>query len=292
MTTVAPPPPSPTGPPPQMSPGGRTAFRVVLVAAAALLLTAGLVTFGTLAWGISTFRVVTDAATLPAGMRSLVINTGDVPIAIRVTADRDAREPRASLRLVNTTRSGEHRLMVTNEGDQTRIGVEGSPAPMLKWARGGEITVTLPPDQARRLAVHTEQQAGVVLAQADVDELTVRTTYGPVILSGSARRVEVHTVHGEVTSRAPISVIERFSATTSDGDIVVDFKDEAPATVEATSRNGDVVIGVPETGPYLVQAQSRQSAQIRVRETTDRAAAVADITARSENGDVVIEETR
>ena len=51
----------------------------------------------------------------------------------------------------------------------------------------------LPPDLARRLTVTTQQKIGVVLAYADLDQLIARTDDGEIVLSGSARRIEVHT---------------------------------------------------------------------------------------------------
>jgi hypothetical protein len=288
VTTIAPPPPAPASPPPSLSPGGRTAVRAVLVGAAAVVVVGLVGTLGVVAWGLSTFRVITDSRSLPTAMRSLVVDTADVPVAIRITADREAREPRANLRLVNSSRAGEHRLVVTNGPDGTQLSIDGQSSAMFEWARGGELTVTVPPDQARRLTVRTQQDTGVVLAQADLDQLIARTADGAVVLSGAARRIEVHTVDGDVTTRDPISVTERFSATTADGDIAVDFKDAAPRTVEATSRDGDIVVGLPERGPYLVRAQSGASTKVRVPETTNPAAAVAEVIAESDNGDVVV----
>lgn len=290
MTTIAPPPPAPTDPPPQLSPGGRTAIRGVLIAAAVVLVVGSVVALGVAAWGVSTVRVISDTQNLPAGMRSLVIDTGEVPVAIRIASDEQAREPRAALRLVNTASRGEHRLAVDTDGAETRVVLEGRRSPTLPWARGGELTVTLPPGQARRLSVRTQQDAGVVFAQANLDQLVVRTTHGPAILSGSARRIEVHTGDGDVTAHDPISVSERFVANTSDGDIAVDFRDAAPPTVEAVSREGDIMLGLPGRGPYLVQAQSGGATQLRVPETTNPAAAASEVTARTEDGSVVIEE--
>lgn len=287
MTTIAAPPP--VNPPPQLKPGGRTTFRLVLIASATLLVAGTVAALGAAAWAVSNVRVVTDHQGLPSTMRSLVIDTAPIPIAIRITADRETREATADLRLVNTTRSGAHRLQVTTDGDGTRITIAGNPSPMLEWARGGEITIAVPPEQARRLTVRTEQEMGTVIAQADVDQLISRVSDGAIILRGAARRVEAHTVDGAIVSRDPIAVTEEFSATTSDGDITVDFRDAAPRRVDAVSRNGDVVIGLPERGPYLVHAQSEASTQVRVAETTDRAAAAAEVTARSDDGDVVVE---
>ncbi|WP_422745758.1 DUF4097 family beta strand repeat-containing protein [Mycobacterium sp. WMMD1722] len=288
MTAIAPP-PAPPGNPPDLSPGGRKALRGGFIAAAAVIVVASLAALAVTAWGVSTVRVTADSRTLPATVRSLTIDTGDIPIAVRITDDRDAREPRLDLRLVNTTGSGEHHLTVSADGADTRVGVEGRPSPILDWARGGEITVTLPPEQARRMTVRTEQQTGVVLAQTDLDQLIAQTTDGAVILGAAARRIEIQTVDGDVAAHRPISVSERFTATTSDGDIAVDFAD-APRTVEATSRGGDVVLGLPPQGPYLLKTGGDGSVTVQVPETADPAAAVAEVTARSERGDVVIEE--
>ncbi|WP_193048283.1 DUF4097 family beta strand repeat-containing protein [Mycolicibacterium baixiangningiae] len=291
MTTIVPPPPAPIGPPPELSPGRRTALRSALIAAAAVLVVGSVAALAVTAWGLSTVRVLSDSHALPTAMRSLVIDTADIPVAVRITSDPDASEGRANLRLVNTASSGDHRLAVTTAGPETRIVLEGRPSPTFGWARGGEITVTLPPEQARRLSVRTQQETGVVHAQADLDQLTARTTHGAIVLSGSARRVEVQTVDGEVTARDPISVRERFAATTSEGEIIVDFRDAAPRTVEAISRTGDIVLGLPDRGPYLVRAQSGDATQVRVAETSDPAEATSEITARTDTGSVVIEES-
>ncbi|MDV3124662.1 hypothetical protein M1247_07035 [Mycobacterium sp. 21AC1] len=288
MTTIA----APASPPPQQSPGGRTATRTALVIAAAALIAATAATLGFGAWGLSGFRVIADSQNLPAAMRALTIDTGGVPVAIRLTTERDATEARVKLRLVNSGRAGESRLTVSPDGEGTRVSIDGGEAPTMDWGRGGELTVALPPDQARRLSVRTQQDAGVLLADADVDRLTARISKGVAMLRGSARSMEVDVVHGEVTSREPISVTERFTANTADADIVVDFRSTAPATVDATSRDGDVVLGLPEPGPYLVHAGSGESTKVRVSETTSPASAVAQITARSDNGEVVVEDLR
>ncbi|WP_197377677.1 hypothetical protein [Mycolicibacterium baixiangningiae] len=291
MTTLTSPPPAPVDPPPEISPGGRTALRGTLIAVAATLVVGSVAALSVTAWGLSTVRVLSDSHTLPAAMRSLVVDTADIPVAIRIATDPDAREAHATLRLVNTANSGDHRLALTTAGPETRIILEGRPSPTFGWARGGEITVTLPPEQARRLSVRTQQETGVVHAQADLDQLTARTTHGAIVLSGSARRVEVQTVDGEVTARDPISVRERFAATTSEGEIVVDFRDAAPRTVEAISRTGDIVLGLPDRGPYLVRAQSGDATRVQVEETSDPAEATSEITARTDTGSVVIEES-
>jgi hypothetical protein len=293
MTTIAPPPPPPATPPAPVSPGGRTAVRVSLIVAAAVLVVGAVVSLVTVALGISSFRVITDSKPLPTAMRSLVVDTGSVPVAVRITTDRDAREPRADLRMVNSTRAGANPLAVNTDRAETRVTINGEPSAFLQWSRGGEITVVLPPEMARKLTVTTQQENGVVLAQADLDQLIARTDNGAVILGGSARRIEVYTDNGEVVTRDPISVSESFSATTANGEINVDFSDAAPRTVEATSDNGDVVVALPARGPYVVNATTDNGdTVVRVPQATNRETGAAVITARSENGDVVIDELR
>jgi Putative adhesin len=296
VTTIAPPPPAPPATtPPTLSPGGRTAIRVLLIAAAAVLVLGTVGTLGAAAWGLSTFHVITDTEPLPSTMRSLVVDAGELPVAVRITADRAATEPRADMRMINSTRAGSHPLTVTNEAGETRVAISGEPSPYLQWGRAGEINIVLPPDVARRLTVTSQQETGVLMAQADVDQLIARTTNGPVLLSGSARRVEVHSVDGDVITRTAISVTESFSATTANGDIEVDFKDAAPRTLDATTANGDVRIGLPPRGPYVVNANTgdeRGATVVRVPQTTNRTGAAPVITARSETGDVVIDDLR
>lgn len=153
----------------------------------------------------------------------------------------------------------------------------------------------LPPHLARRLTVTTRQDTGVVLAQADLDQLITRIEDGAVVLSGSARRVDVHNVNGDVVTREPIVVSDSFSATTVSGDIMVDFAEAAPRTVDVDSRNGDVVLGLPAQGRYIVDATTgrhRSATVVRVPQTRDRDSAAAVVTARSESGDVVIDDLR
>jgi hypothetical protein len=302
VTTFAPPPPAPVTPPPAgpanqppppLSPGGRTAFRIALIAAAAVLVVGTLVSLGVAAWGLASFRVITDSKPLPAGMRSVVVDTGSVPVAVRITADREVREPRADLRMVNSTRAGANPLAVNTEGGDTRITINGESTPFLDWGRAGEITLVLPPELARRLSVTTQQDNGIVLAQADLDQLIARTDNGEVVLSGSARRIEVYADNGDVFTRHPISVSESFTATTDNGDVRVDLAETAPRTVNATSDNGDVIIALPARGPYAVNASTDNGdTAIRVPQATDREKAAAVVTARSENGDVVIDDLR
>lgn len=293
MTTITAPPPAPPAPPPSLSPGARTALRAALIVAAVALLTTTLVALGAAAWGISTFRVITDSQPLPSAMRSLVVDSGSVPVAIRITTDREARQPRVDLRMVNSTAAGANPLSVTTDGAQARVTINGEPSAFLQWSRGGEITVVLPPELARKLTVTTQQENGVVLAQADLDQLIARTDNGAVVLGGSARRIEAHTDNGDVRTRDPISVSESFSATTGNGEIEVDFAEAAPRTVDVTSNNGDIVIALPTPGSYVVNANSNNGdAEVRVPQATDGENAAAVVTVRSENGDVIVDDLR
>lgn len=292
--TAAAPPPAPATPPPPLSPGGRTAVRVLLILAATALVLGTVAALTTAALGVSTFRVVKDSMPLPRTLTSVVIDTGSVPAAVRITADRAARDPRVDMRMVNSTRAGSDPLAVTADGTTARVTIDAEPSEFLQWGRAGEITLVLPPELARRLTVTTQQETGVVFAQADIDQLYARTVDGAVFLSGSARRIEITNEHGDITTREPIAVSDSFRATTTTGDVNVDFS-EAPKTVDAETEHGDVVISLPPPGPYFVDATTGMehgTTVVRVPQTRDRGSAAAVVTARTETGDVVVEEQR
>jgi DUF4097 and DUF4098 domain-containing protein YvlB len=123
--------------------------------------------------------------------------------------------------------------------------------------------------------------------------LIAHTDTGAVVLSGAARRVEVDNIDGEVVTRDPIRVTESFTANTANGDIKVDFAETAPRTVDATTDNGDVIVALPARGPYVVNANTENGQTVvRVPRTPDREDAAAVVTARSENGDVIIDDLR
>ena len=279
----------PVDPPPHLTSGGRSTVRVLLVLVASAVLAVSLTGLGVAAWGVSNLRVVTDQQALPDDMRTLVVDTASVPVAIRIDPARDTRKAIAQLRLVNTSHSGAHRLVVDNDGTQSRVRIAGNPSPSLKWARGGEITVSVPPEVGRRLTVRTEQRFGAVIVTADLDRLVAHVGDGAIVLRGSARQIDAQTGTGEIVAHEPISVTERFSVTTSSGNITVDFRDAAPRTVEALTRSGDVTVGLPGAGPFLVRAQSGVSAKVRVPETVDPVTAAGEVTARSDSGVVVVE---
>lgn len=290
MTTIAPPPPSPPteSAPPALTPGGRSALRAMFVVAAVVLVAGSLIALSVSAFGLSRFRVIADEQSLPADLRALVIDTAEVPAAVTLTTDRDATEPRVSMRMVNAVRSGDQALAIARDGRTTTVTVSGETAGFMRWSRTGQITVTLPPALARDISITVRQDAGVLLAQADVDELIAYGTDGAVVLSGDARRIDVHNENGSVVTREPISVTESFTAETVDGDVVVDFADAAPRVIEATTNNGDVALELPASGPYLVRADSASAPSVQVPQTTDPKRAVAEVTARADDGTVTL----
>ncbi|MGN7781619.1 DUF4097 family beta strand repeat-containing protein [Mycolicibacterium sp. 22603] len=288
MTTTLTDPPTPA--PPQLSPGGRTAVRAVLVIAGVTILAGTLALLSTGAAGLSAFRLVTDHRSLPAGMRTLTVDTADSPVAVRIIADNHATEPRADVRMLTTDRADRQELTVTDEPGGTVLRVEGQTS-FLALGDPGEVTVTLPPEVGRRLAVTVRQDAGLLMVDADLGELTATATDATVRLRGALKRVDVRTQNGDILARQPISVTESFDARTVDGSVEVRFAD-VPPRIGATTGNGDVSVALPAPGPYLVHAQSANGpSRVRVPETTDAAAAVAQVDAGTENGAVTIETT-
>jgi len=269
-------------------PTRRTMIRTLLVVVALVVTFAGAVGIGGLAWGIGSLRIAAHTQVLPPGMQSLTIDAGATPLVIRLTADRDVREPQVRMRLLRTTQSSETALNVVKNGDIVGLTVAGAPSPVFDFGPPGEITVTLPPDMAHRLSVSTKQQKGMLLAQTELDQLTVRSTEGSVSLDGAARRIEVHTTSGEIRTRQPISVTESFLAESDNGHIAVDFRDAAPRVVQATARDTDIAIDLPPEGPYFVRARAGEKVTVRVPQTDDLADAAAQITARTDDGSVLI----
>ena len=288
MTTPSAPPP-PAAPPPAVSGSARTAIRVVIVAFAvvAMLGTVGLLTAAAI--GVGTTRVISDSRSLPANMRSLTISADDAGAEVRITADPKATQPRADLRLIGSSRV-DNRLQVVTEADGARLSIGEQAAPWFRW-KAGTITVVLPPDLARRLTVTTTLRAGVVSAQADLDQLIVHNRNGVVRLEGAARRVDVDVRNGSVSTEDPVTVTESFRATTVNGDIEAQFNGAPPRVIEATTRNGDVTIEVAGPGPYMVNAQADDrhgDTTVTVPQTTNAATAASQITVRSETGDVEV----
>lgn len=274
--------------PPALTPGGRSAMRSLLVVTAIVVTLSAAAGIGGLAWGISSVRVAAETETLPADFSSLTIDTGNMPTAIRITSDRNVSEPRVRMRLLNTTKDDHQALQVTRNGGAVSLTVTGEPSPLFDFGPPGEIMVTLPPDVAHRLSVTTKQQVGVMLSQTDLDQLIVHNTDGAVVLGGNARRIEIHTQSGDIQTRAPIVVTDAFVAESTDGHIGVDFREVAPHTVDITNRDSDIDITVPSGGPYLVRAQAGDQAKVRVPQTEDPARAVAQITARTDDGSISI----
>ncbi|QIV83526.1 DUF4097 family beta strand repeat-containing protein [Mycolicibacterium frederiksbergense] len=257
---------------------------VTVIAITLALLTAAAV-------GLSAFRLVTDHRDLPANMRALTVETASSPMAVRIVSDRDATTPRVDVRMVTTDRGDREELTVSTDAGGTLLRVD-APSSFLAWGDPGELTVTVPPELGRQLAVTVRQDNGVLIAEADLDELTATTTDGMVLLRGTVRRIQVRARDGGIHTRQPISVGESFTAETRDGDVQVRFTD-APPTIEATTRDGDVDLALPTPGPYLVRAQSDDgSASVRVPQTTDSERAAATVTATTRDGEISVDTLR
>jgi hypothetical protein len=156
MTTIAPP-PAPV--PPELSSGGRTGIRVALVALAIFAMACSVISLTVIAFGLSTFRVITDTQKLPQSMRWLSVDSADVPVTVRVITDAGASEPRVDLRMLTSTRENTRRLIVASDADGTRVTLGTPGVPYLPCRRLGEITVLLPPNIARELNVTTRSNS-------------------------------------------------------------------------------------------------------------------------------------
>jgi len=282
---------APPSPPPPLSPGGRTTVRAALIVVAVVLVVGTVATLGTLAWGVSTFRVVTDSVTLPTTLRSIAVDTGAVPVVVRITGDPQAREPRIDMTMVNSTRADSDPLAVAADGIAARVTIDDEQAPILHWGRASQIIVVLPTELARRATVTTQQQTGVVMLETDIDQLVSRTRDGAVVLGGSARDIDITNTHGDVESRGAVAVTQDFRASTETGDLDVDFA-TAPRTLNVRTGDGDITLGLPLPGPYVVDATAGPtwgSTSVRVPQTSDPATAAGVVTARSESGDVTVQ---
>lgn len=287
MTTVA----TPPTPPPTLSPGPH-GHPLLLIVAATVLVVGTVASLGVTAWGVSSFRVVADSAELPTTLRSVTVDTGSVPVIVRISTDREATTPRVDMRMVNSVRAGSDPLSVAADGTSARVTIDAEPSALLNWGRASQITLVLPPDQARRTTVTTQQDTGVVMLEADIDSLVARTRDGAVVLGGAARDVDITAQNGDVHTRAAMSVSETFRATTQSGDIDVEFSG-APKTLEARTENGDVSVALPPPGPYVVDAttgQSWGSTVVRVPQTRDPQGAASTVSVRSETGDVTVDQ--
>ncbi len=147
---------TPPTPAPSLSGGNRTVIRAVLAVIGAIVVVGSLVSLGVVAAGLSSIRVVTDTQALPAGMRSLAIDTGDVPVSVRVITDADAKGASVDLRLV--TNSDDTQLAVAKDDAGNRVTLSDNGSGFLWLKRTGEIKVILPPDVARELNVTVNEQ--------------------------------------------------------------------------------------------------------------------------------------
>ena len=263
-------------------------MRVVLVAVAVLVSLGTLTGLGVVAFGLAGSRVVTDSRTLPAGMRSLTVDTGGIPLPVRLTTDVDAVAPRIDLRMV--TRTDNTRLAVVTDDVESRVTLGDSGSGLLWFNGTGEVQVVLPPDLARGLSV-TIKRAGSLSADADLDRLIAKIDDGNVTIGGSARLIDVDVRHGDIATSNRITITESFRATSEFGNITVEFR-RAPRTTEAIA-GGNVTVRLPGSGAYRVRAQSERpnsDTTVTVPETTESSAPA--VTARSRSGNVRVTEIR
>ena len=262
---------------------------MLLVVVAAFVCLGVLGSLSALAYGLGNIRVATETQTLPSGMRSLTIDTGDDPVTLRLVTDINATVPRIDSRIITT--ASDSQLTIANDEASSRVTLGASGSGLFRFSRTGEIEVLLPPDVARGLKVTITQRAGSLTTDADLDQLVARTDNGAVTLGGSARRVDVGVGEGDVDTRTRIAVTETFRATTESGGIAVEFR-TPPRTTEAIA-DGDVTVGLPGPGPYRVRAQSGRppgTTMVTVRETADPNA--PGVTAQSKSGNVLVAELR
>ena len=263
-------------------------MRVLLVVLAALVSLGTLASLCALAFGLGSIRVVTDTQGLPASVRFLTVDTGDVPVVVRLTTDVDAKEPRVDLRVVTST---DHpQLAVAKDDAGSRVTLRDSGSGLLRLNFSGELKVILPPGVARELSVTVKQRTGSLSTDANLDQL-VANTDGAVTLGGSARRVYVNVRRGDITTSTPIAVTESFTADTEYGGISVEFR-VAPRTTEAIA-GGDVTVGLPVPGPYRVRAQSEGRSgktSVTVPETITPSA--PGVMAHSKGANVTVTELR
>lgn len=267
-------------------------MRVVLAVLAALVVFVAVGGLATLAVGLSGTRVVTDSQELPAGIRTLTLDTGDLPIAVRLITDADTSRPHVDLRML--TRAADTQMTVAHDASGSRLallGDSGSAFPLPFDVNTGEITVILPPGVAKNLRVTVTHQTGPIKSEADLDQLIVRTGTGTVTLSGSARLMDITVGKGDINTDTRIAVAESFKATTQSGRVSVEFRG-APRTTEAVG-SGQVTLGLPGATPYRISAESvtpHGTVIVTVPQTSDLSAPV--VTARSTSGNVVVNQIR
>lgn len=275
--------------PPIVSGGPRTAMRALLVAIAALVSVATLAGLGVLAFGIAGSRIVAQTQALPADMQRLTIDTGEVPVALRIVADDSTTEPRVDLRMV-TRADGPPPAVITDSGS-SRVTLGDAASGFLSYLGAGELTVVLPPDVARGLSVTVNHQTGPLTTDAELDQLVANVDDGTVTLGGSARLIDVAVRHGDISTNTRIAVSETFRATAETGSISVEFR-AAPRATEAIA-GGNVTLGLPGSEPYRVRAETVRPhgvTTVTVAETADPRAPM--VTARSKRGSVKVTEIR
>ncbi|UUO02661.1 hypothetical protein M4D79_04565 [Mycolicibacterium novocastrense] len=235
--------------------------------------------------GLSGARIVTDTQDLPASIDTLTIETGDVPMSVRLITDPEATKTRISLRII--TRSDTQLNIADHDSGESRVTLSHAGDGFLGFRGKGEIEVVLPPALARRLSVTVNQRAGSLTSEATLDRLVATIDNGAATVGGAARVVNLNIRHGDVNTSDEFVVSESFEARTESGSISVRFR-QAPRIAEATAE-GNVTMQLPDSNRYRVRAGSAAPGRaplVTVRQTSDRNA--PEVIARSENGRVEV----
>lgn len=145
---------------------------------------------------------------------------------------------------------------------------------------GARHTVTVP----RNVVVTVEDENGDVTADGFATPLTVRTENGDVrVRNHGAGPLDLGTDNGDLhlESGSPKTV----AAQSENGDVTLAVR-AVPQKVDVTSDNGDIDVRLPGGSSYAVTA-SADNGDVSVKVPDDKSSA-NQVSARSENGDVVV----
>ncbi|MGE2721104.1 hypothetical protein [Mycolicibacterium celeriflavum] len=263
-------------------------MRIALVVIATIVTVGAVGGLGVIALELAASRFVTETHALPGDVRSLAIDTGDVPVPLHIVTDVGAEVPRVDLRLITKTRGP--LFAIDTDGDGIRITLADSDSGFLRFNGTGAMKVVLPPDIARDLSLTIDRPAGALTVDSDLDRLAARTGDGTLTLGGSARLMEVAVENGDIRTDTKIAVAESFRGTSKVGSIRLEFS-AAPRYTEVVA-GGDVSVEVPSSQSYRIRAEPAPGighSTVSVPETTNPRAAM--VTARSVGGNVRVAET-
>ncbi|WP_418956850.1 DUF4097 family beta strand repeat-containing protein [Streptomyces tritici] len=144
---------------------------------------------------------------------------------------------------------------------------------------GGRHTVTVP----RGVTVTVRNENGDVTATGFTTPLTVTGDNGDIRVRDQRGPVELRSDNGDLHLES--GTPRTLAASSSNGDVRL-APGAAPQRVDASAENGDVDLRLPGGARYAVTSSS-DNGDVSVDVPTDRASA-HKVSARSENGDVVV----